>query len=229
MLKRPLYSDRLGMWHVWLTFWAGTAVSVVWMVQGLDGAPRRFAELPGAYDASNASSIPLIVVLGLAQLLFVWNIYKTLRGHTSAATDRVTLAGVPPRPQTSAGLQAGLIVGTVIFLSALAYGGWGLGEAAKDPGRADTYVPTLLPSPEDGMQAEGLRIFVDSGCGGCHALSAAGTTGAVGPNLDQLAPNAARVQAAVTNGIRAMPAFAGQLNEAEITAVSEYIAGATQP
>lgn len=227
LLKRPLYSDRLGMWHIWLTFFAATAVSIVWMVQGLDGAPRRFSELPGAYDASNASSIPLIVVLGLAQVLFVWNMVQTFRGRTSAATDRMTLSGVPLRQRTSPALQAGLMVGTIVVLSALAYGGWGIGEAAKDPNRADTYVPTLLPAADDGMNAEGLRIFVDSGCGGCHALSAAGTTGAVGPNLDQLAANQESIQAAVTNGIGAMPAFSGQLNEAEIEAVSSYIAEAT--
>jgi cytochrome c oxidase subunit I len=229
LLKRPLYSDRLGMWHIWLTFFAGTANSIVWMAQGLDGAPRRFAELPGDYDASNASSIPLIAVLALVQLLFVWNIYKTFRGHTSAATDRLTLAGVPPHPRTSAGLQAGAIVGTIVVLSALAYGGWALGEANKDPNRTNTYVPALLPAANDGMNAEGLRIFIDSGCGGCHVMSAAGTTGAVGPNLDELAPDQARTQAAVANGIGAMPAFAGQLNEAEIEAVSSYIEEATRP
>src|SRR6266516_1914141 len=45
----------------------------------------------------------------------------------------------------------------------------------------------------------GKQVFV-SNCGGCHTLGAAGTTGSVGPNLDQLKPNAARVQRQVRNG-----------------------------
>ena len=63
LLGRPLYSDRMGMWHVWLTFFAATAFSVIWIIQGLDGAPRRFAVLPGQYDQLTDASIPLVVVL----------------------------------------------------------------------------------------------------------------------------------------------------------------------
>ena len=33
---------------------------------------------------------------------------------------------------------------------------------------------------------DGKAIFTDSGCGGCHALSDAGTTGGTGPNLDDV-------------------------------------------
>lgn len=231
LLRRPLYSDRLGMWHVWLTFFAGTGVSVVWLVQGLDGAPRRWAELPGEYDASNAASIPLVIVLGLAQLLFAWNMYKTFRGHTSAATDRRTLAGVPVRPRTSAAVQGGVMVATIVVLTGLAIGGWGIGEASKDPAKSDTYVPNLIPAADAAgdPDAEGLRIFTEAGCGGCHALAAAGTAGTVGPNLDELLPNEARVNAAVTNGIGAMPAFGGQMSEADIAALSAYVSRAAGP
>ena len=42
-----------------------------------------------------------------------------------------------------------------------------------------------------GNAANGKTIFTGSGgCGSCHALSAAGTNGAVGPNLDSLAADA---------------------------------------
>ena len=34
--------------------------------------------------------------------------------------------------------------------------------------------------------AAGKKLFSDNGCGGCHALSDAGTTAAVGPNLDKV-------------------------------------------
>jgi cytochrome c551/c552 len=42
-----------------------------------------------------------------------------------------------------------------------------------------------------GDAANGKTIFTGSGgCGSCHALSAAGTSGAVGPNLDSLSADA---------------------------------------
>lgn len=35
-----------------------------------------------------------------------------------------------------------------------------------------------------GAAAAGKAVFMSAGCGGCHALAAAGTTAIVGPNLD---------------------------------------------
>jgi cytochrome c oxidase subunit 1 len=77
---KALYSDRLGKWHVWLTFVFGTLNSALWLVQGLEGAPRRFAVLPDRYDTLTKAGIPLVIVLALAQLLFAWNVVQTLRG-----------------------------------------------------------------------------------------------------------------------------------------------------
>lgn len=45
----------------------------------------------------------------------------------------------------------------------------------------------------------GQKLFVST-CGGCHTLSSAGTKGAVGPNLDDLKPDLARVEHAIKNG-----------------------------
>ncbi len=47
--------------------------------------------------------------------------------------------------------------------------------------------------------AAGEKLFT-SACGSCHTLSAAGTTGTTGPNLDQLQPDQAQVEAAIANG-----------------------------
>ena len=44
-----------------------------------------------------------------------------------------------------------------------------------------------------------------STCGGCHTLADAGTKGAVGPNLDQLKPDEARVEHQIANGGAVMP------------------------
>jgi cbb3-type cytochrome c oxidase subunit III len=60
-------------------------------------------------------------------------------------------------------------------------------------------------------------------CGGCHTLAAAGTTGKVGPNLDQLKPPLARVKTQVEHGGAIMPAFKGVLTDAQIAAVAKYV------
>ena len=44
-------------------------------------------------------------------------------------------------------------------------------------------------------------------CAICHTLEAAGATGAVGPSLSELKPDAARVLNALKNGIGQMPAY----------------------
>jgi mono/diheme cytochrome c family protein len=71
--------------------------------------------------------------------------------------------------------------------------------------------------------ANGKQIFI-SNCGSCHTLGAAGTSGSVGPNLDQLKPTAAKVQQQVENGGAGMPSFAGRLTNAQIAAVAKYVA-----
>lgn len=93
---KALYSERLGKWHIWLTFLFGTAAVYLWIVQGLEGAPRRYAVLPSRYDSLNHASAPLMMVVGLAQLLFVWNIVQTLRGKGGPyAVSRPEAAGAP--------------------------------------------------------------------------------------------------------------------------------------
>ena len=68
----------------------------------------------------------------------------------------------------------------------------------------------------------GKDIFT-ANCGSCHTLADAGTTGTVGPNLDQLKPPLAIVQHQVINGGSVMPAFKGTLTSAQITAVAKYV------
>jgi cbb3-type cytochrome c oxidase subunit III len=68
----------------------------------------------------------------------------------------------------------------------------------------------------------GEAIF-KANCASCHTLSAAGATGTVGPNLDQLKPSMAIVVHQVTNGGAIMPAFKGKLSAAQIQAVAKYV------
>jgi cbb3-type cytochrome c oxidase subunit III len=68
----------------------------------------------------------------------------------------------------------------------------------------------------------GKSIF-QAKCASCHTLKDAGTTGTVGPNLDQLKPPFSIVQNQVIHGGAVMPAFKGVLTDAQIKAVAKYV------
>jgi mono/diheme cytochrome c family protein len=73
------------------------------------------------------------------------------------------------------------------------------------------------------LGTDGAAIFKGAGCAGCHTLSAAGATGTVGPNLDQLKPSTSVVAHQVTVGGGVMPSFQGKLSAAQIQAVAKYV------
>ncbi len=78
-----------------------------------------------------------------------------------------------------------------------------------------------------GDPVAGKEVFLGaSACGGCHTLADAGSTGAVGPNLDDAQPDAALVVERVTNGAGAMPSFADTLSEQQIADVAAYVSTA---
>ena len=64
-------------------------------------------------------------------------------------------------------------------------------------------------------------------CAVCHTLRDAGAKGEVGPVLDELKPDAARVAAALRNGIGQMPSYTGKLDDKQIAALASYVAKAT--
>jgi mono/diheme cytochrome c family protein len=70
--------------------------------------------------------------------------------------------------------------------------------------------------------ADGAKVF-QSNCGSCHTLSAAGTNGQVGPNLDGVSLSASQIESTVRKGRGTMPSFDGKLSDAEIGAVAAYV------
>ena len=104
-------------------------------------------------------------------------------------------------------------------------------EAAETQGTETGEEPATTeaaPSTPSGDPAAGEAVFASAGCGGCHTLEAAGASGTVGPNLDDAKPDEALVIERVTNGMGAMPSFAGQLDEKQIQDVAAYVASSTQ-
>ena len=76
-----------------------------------------------------------------------------------------------------------------------------------------------------GSSADGKQVFASAGCGSCHALQAAGSTGTIGPDLDQLKPTRDQVVQQVKSGGGGMPSFAGKLSGSEIDAVAAFVSG----
>jgi outer membrane protein assembly factor BamB len=81
------------------------------------------------------------------------------------------------------------------------------------------------PTP---TSATGKQLF-QKNCASCHTLAAAGASGTVGPNLDQLHPSAAQVKRKVINGGTIMPSFKGRLATSQIDALSSYVAKVANP
>jgi mono/diheme cytochrome c family protein len=96
----------------------------------------------------------------------------------------------------------------------------------KDEGRkvqpAVTQVLTTQTQAAQQPVGPGKDLFAST-CGGCHTLAAAGTTGTVGPNLDDLQPDQATVQAAIQDGPGSMPA--NLLTGAQAQQVAAFVAG----
>ena len=90
--------------------------------------------------------------------------------------------------------------------------------SAAPPPTTTTTGPTVQGDPVAGKQ-----VFETAGCKSCHTLKAAGATGTVGPDLDQLKPAEARVVLQVTNGGGVMPSFKDQLTPKQIQDVAAFV------
>jgi mono/diheme cytochrome c family protein len=75
----------------------------------------------------------------------------------------------------------------------------------------------------EGDAAAGKEVFASAGCGSCHTFADAGTTGTVGPDLDQSSADVAAAEAQIRSGGGGMPPFEGQLSDEEIANVAAYV------
>ncbi len=78
-------------------------------------------------------------------------------------------------------MRTRIVVASLVCL--LILGGASCGGGGGGEEEAGTE-PTTTAAPGGGAE-NGKQIFVAQGCGGCHALSAAGTNGTTGPDLDE--------------------------------------------
>jgi cytochrome c oxidase subunit 2 len=130
----------------------------------------------------------------------------------------------------------------LVAVLALALAGCGGGkEVAPVP---QTVIGTVAAPPTSNVKgdpAAGKALFSSQGCGGCHAYAPAGSHGAVGPKLDNLAADAkkanhgsveaythesianpsAYVVPGFPNGV--MPNYGGQLSDKQIADLVAFL------
>jgi len=128
-------------------------------------------------------------------------------------------------------------IAAALLLSALtlfAVAGCGAEEVGAEPETVIGTVPTEttdggdLPALDlEGDAANGESVYASAGCGSCHTLSAAGSAGTVGPNLDDAKPSYELAVERVTKGQGGMPPFGEQLEAQEIADVAQYVVEST--
>lgn len=142
------------------------------------------------------------------------------------------------------GLRLFLAVTVVLFVSMLTAiavlareseeEGHGAAATHTETGAGETSATGTSPTTTGGATqpagdpAAGKEVFASAGCEACHTLSAAGSTGTVGPNLDEAKPPFDLVVDRVTNGKGVMPSFKGQLSEQQIQDVAAFVVESTQ-
>ena len=77
------------------------------------------------------------------------------------------------------------------------------------------------------MQGKVLFTTAVPACAICHTLKDAGAEGAVGPILDEIKPDFARVVKALRNGRGNMPSYKATLTEEQIAALARYVSKAS--
>ncbi|MHB1241193.1 MAG: cbb3-type cytochrome c oxidase subunit I, partial [Gammaproteobacteria bacterium] len=88
-LTGRMYNETLGKWHFWLTMIGFNATFIPQFLLGIDGMPRRIPDYALKFAHLNMASSLGAFTLGAAQLLFVYNVVRTISGAGRAATSQV--------------------------------------------------------------------------------------------------------------------------------------------
>ena len=163
--------------------------------------------------------MPVAAITGLGKTVLL------IVAITFIAWALITAIFVPKRsPGFPIRLDAYILVSVLLFIAQMSAVVWVTGtqeteeetHAAETGGGATTEAPT-------GDAAAGKQVFESAGCVACHTLADAGSTGTVGPNLDDAKPPATLVVTRVTDGAGAMPSFKDKLTEQQIQDVAAYV------
>jgi mono/diheme cytochrome c family protein len=163
------------------------------------------------------------------------NLDAAFQAALAEGLDRDTVQGVVEdqiaHPRKGSVMQPGIVKGEDAT-DVAAY----VGYAAARPGDDEGALATAgLAEATTGEQ-----IFTAAGCAGCHTFQPAGSTGNIGPGLDDLASAAGDMppeefvrqsvldpDAEVAQGFSAgvMPSFEGRLTDEQVQALVDYLLG----
>lgn len=161
--------------------------------------PRRNPDFPGERLGAYVAVAALLFVAMMAAVVVFARESGEEGGAESAAT---TPAGTGEEPTTT--------------------------QTGSSTTEATTTAGTTAQAVGAGDAAAGKQVFASAGCGGCHTLEAAGSSGNVGPNLDEAKPPHDLVLDRVTNGKGVMPSFNDSLSATQIQNVAAYVVQSTQ-
>jgi len=80
-----MYHERLGQWHFWLTVISLNITFFPMHFLGLAGMPRRIPDYALQFTEFNMIASVGAWIFGISQLLFLYNIIRTIRGGKSAS------------------------------------------------------------------------------------------------------------------------------------------------
>jgi mono/diheme cytochrome c family protein len=220
-------ADRLELSARRVASGAGPAIAVAFSLSVLavvatrrPRSPLTDALLAGILASLVVNDTPgdvLAVGAAAAVALYRWD---TSGDGARAHLDRLRAMRTRPTLAALAVLLAAL---------ALAIAGCGGDEVSATPETVVGELPTEttggdLPALDlTGDATNGESIFASAGCGACHTLSAAGSSGTVGPNLDDAKPSYELAVTRITKGQGGMPSFADQLEPQEIADVAQFV------
>ena len=161
---------------------------------------------------------------------------KAFQTALADGMDRDTIQGIVHRqilhPRKGSVMKPNIVTGSDAG-DVAAYVGYAAAKSGDDEGR--------LASAGLAQAKTGEQIFTAAGCAGCHKFAPAGSTGTIGPSLDDLAsaagdrePGKSAEQyieesltdpgAFLVEGFgNAMPSFEGRLTDEQIQALVEYL------
>jgi mono/diheme cytochrome c family protein len=217
------------VWHRWGVSWHGAT--------GSPGRVLQSAICLGvlALVATRQPRVRLVdaLLIALAVSLLVNDTPQDVLFWGAVAAVALRRAVYAPRPMRR---FAPLLLALPLLLFAAGCSTSKPGEATTSPlpstvvgtvPAATTAAATVPAQYKNGDPVAGKKVFLSAGCTGCHTLKDAGSTGTVGPNLDQAKPPLSLAVERVTKGAGAMPSFKGQLSDKQIADVTAYVVKAS--
>ena len=129
-------------------------------------------------------------------------------------------------------MRRSVLIALLLVLTVGLTGCGGSEEGSPTPETVEGTLPEATTEESPGSELEGdpaagEAIYAENGCGSCHALEAAGSSGNIGPNLDESQPDLELAIDRITKGAGAMPAFGDQLEPQEIADVAAFVVEST--